>query len=465
MEDRILDFISHLRKNGVRVSISETVDLFSSLRMLGISDRRQLKEVARATIVKKVTDEGLFDDIFDIFFSGGRIEPLSTAGYDPVRLDMFGISPELMARFLAEMAGGASPMMMFLISGDASKLEQMLKGAAGAQGFPAGEFLQMSGSMTNNMMGKLDLERLKAEFAGLRQALLAAGTPAEAVEDFIRELERRVDGIRDAAREFLKWEAKKKGIDEIERFKHDGLWEKEFVSMSEDELRRMKEVLSRLARKLKNSLSLRRARARRGKLDVKRTIRNSLASGGVPFRIASKKRKKERPQVVILCDVSDSVRNIAKFMLQFVYSLHDLFSRIRSYVFVADMGEVTERMKVMDIEDVFKEIFQGKVVNMFSHSNYGTALRSFRKGHMDSVNRKTTFIVLGDGRTNYADPCEWALRDVRDRAKNVIWLNPEPKSYWGTGDSEMGRYQKHCDMVRECANLKQLTEFVTGLVL
>jgi len=235
--------------------------------------------------------------------------------------------------------------------------------------------------------------------------------------------------------------------------------------LSAEEMKKMNEILSLLGRKLKNSLSLRKKRARRGKFDVKKTIRKSMPSGGIPFRLVLRRKKKEKPEVVILMDISDSVRNVARFMLQFVYSLHDLFSRIKSYAFVAEVGEVTELMNKKEIEEAISDIFNGKVVNVFSHSNYGSALRQFNEKHIGSVNRKTTVIVLGDGRTNYGDPCDWVMRSIKAKAKNVIWLNPEPPAYWGTGDSEMTSYSRHCTKVSECSNLKQLTEFVAGLVV
>jgi len=167
---------------------------------------------------------------------------------------------------------------------------------------------------------------------------------------------------------------------------------------------------------------------------------------------------------VILCDVSDSVRNASRFMLQFVYSLQDLYSRVRSFIFVADIGEVTECFRNNDAKEALDVALKGDIINVYAHSNFGYAFRNFVTDHLGSVNKRTTVIVLGDARNNYNLPHDWCLREIRQRAKRVIWLNPESRNTWGFGDSEMDRYAPHCDLVEECRNLNQLYRVVDRLV-
>ena len=187
--------------------------------------------------------------------------------------------------------------------------------------------------------------------------------------------------------------------------------------------------------------------------------------GGVPFRIRYENKRKERPQVIILCDISDSVRNVSRFMLQFVHSLQDLYSRVRSYVFVADIAEVTKLFSDNDIQTAINESINGNVVNVYAHSDFGRAFRDFHRDHIEAVDSRTTVIILGDARNNYNAPNEWVMRDIQERAKQVIWLNPENRSTWGFGDSEMSRYAPHCDVVEECRNLRQLYKVVDDLVI
>ncbi|HET9062160.1 MAG TPA: VWA domain-containing protein, partial [Candidatus Binatia bacterium] len=200
-------------------------------------------------------------------------------------------------------------------------------------------------------------------------------------------------------------------------------------------------------------------------LDVKKTIRGSLEFVGVPFRIRFENKRKERPQVVILCDVSDSVRNVSRFMLQFVHSLQDMYSRVRSYVFVAEIAEVTKLFSDNDIQTAINESINGNVVNVYAHSDFGRAFKDFHVSHLDVIDSRTTVIILGDARNNYNAPNEWVLRDIQERAKQVIWLNPENRSTWGFGDSEMSRYGPFCDVVEECRNLRQLYRVVDRMIL
>ncbi|MGH9891439.1 MAG: VWA domain-containing protein, partial [bacterium] len=235
--------------------------------------------------------------------------------------------------------------------------------------------------------------------------------------------------------------------------------------LTEDEIRRMKEAVARLAQRLKNVISVRRKRAKRGKFDLKDTFRKNLQYGGVPFRIQLDRKKKEKPQVVVLCDVSDSVRNVSRFMLQFVYSLQDLYSRVRSFIFVADTGEITRLFEENEIHDAIELALRGRVINVFAHSDFGRAFRQFHREYITAVNKRTTVIILGDARNNYNLPHEWVLRDIRQRAKQLIWLNPESKMTWGFGDSEMERYRPFCNLVEECRNLNQLYRVIDRLVV
>jgi len=184
----------------------------------------------------------------------------------------------------------------------------------------------------------------------------------------------------------------------------------------------------------------------------------------VPFRMFFDRKRKDKPQVIVLCDVSDSVRNVSRFMLQFVYALQDLYSKVRSFIFVADVGEVTKLFTDHDANTALDTALTGNVINVYAHSDFGRAFRSFHREFLSAVNNRTTVIVLGDARNNYNLPHEWALKDVQLRAKQVIWLNPENRMTWGFGDSEMDRYAPYCTVVEECRNLNQLYRVIDRLV-
>jgi hypothetical protein len=242
------------------------------------------------------------------------------------------------------------------------------------------------------------------------------------------------------------------------------LAERSFYYLTEEEMREMKEAVAKLAQRLKNAISIRRKKARHGRLNVKDTLRGSLQYGGIPFRVSLQRRRRDRPQVIILCDVSDSVRNVSRFMLQFVYSLQDLYSRVRSFIFVADLAEITALFSENDINRAIELALGGSVINVFAHSDFGRAFAQFHRSYLSAVTRRTTVIILGDGRNNYNVPNEWVLKEIKQRAKRLMWLNPERRATWGFGDSEMERYMPFCDLVEECHNLKQLYNIIDHLV-
>ena len=190
-----------------------------------------------------------------------------------------------------------------------------------------------------------------------------------------------------------------------------------------------------------------------------------MSRGGVPVEIVLDKKKRMRPQLMVLCDVSDSVRHASRFMLLFVYSLQELFSKVRSFIFVSELGEVTNLFKDNDVNDAFEQTYMGGVINVFTHSNFGNAFSHFYERFFPSVNSRTSVIIICDGRNNYNDPKDWVLGEIKRKAKKLIWLNPESKGSWGFGDSEMDKYSPHCNMVEEVKNLMDLERVISKIVI
>ena len=226
----------------------------------------------------------------------------------------------------------------------------------------------------------------------------------------------------------------------------------------------MKAVVARLARKIKDALALRQRREDQGKLDPKRTFRASLKYGGVPLDLRWRRRHREKPRLVTLCDVSDSVRNASRFMLQLVWNLQDCFSKVQSFAFVSEIAEVSDAFRTLPVERAVEYALGHARIDYHSRSDFGYAFARFCGESLDRLDRKTTLLILGDARNNYNDPQAWTLRLMRERVKGIIWLNPEGQWGWGVGDSVMPLYTPHCDIVRECRTLSQLAEVVDGLV-
>jgi uncharacterized protein with von Willebrand factor type A (vWA) domain len=219
-----------------------------------------------------------------------------------------------------------------------------------------------------------------------------------------------------------------------------------------------------LAEKLKSRLIRKQRSHRRGALNVRRTLRRNLPWGGVPMVPQFRRRRPERPEVVVLCDVSDSVRNAARMMLLFTYTLQELFVRVRSFVFVSDVGEVTQYFKDEDVNEAIDLATAGKAVSLSANSNYGRALADFVRDHLGSITRRTTVMIIGDGRNNYNPSNAWALKDLKRKAKRVLWICPEDRGNWGIGDSEMLTYEKHCHQAVVVNSVSDLSKLADQLV-
>jgi uncharacterized protein with von Willebrand factor type A (vWA) domain len=469
MDRRIIEFSDLLRGNGVRVSFAESMDTFRALDLIGLRSRTVLRDTLRATLVKRASDFPTFDRLFDLYFAGmgdvmRQAEQATMEGLD--------VTPEEYQRLLDELAAwmreqGIEPseVARALLQQDSGRLEQLLREAAANAGVQRIERGFQEGQYAHGMQQALGFGDVARELQGMSEQLNGEGDQDPRRRQLARFVDRRLQELQELIRRFVRTELEKKDVSQQDAARMQALAEKSFYYLSEDEMRRMKDAVTKLAQRLRNALAVRRRVARRGKLHVKDTIRKSLQYGGVPFKVHYDRRRRVKPQVIVLCDVSDSVRNVSRFMLQFVYSLQDLYSKVRSFIFVADIGEITKLFEENEIHQAIDQAIRGNVINVYAHSDFGRAFRLFHRDHLSAVTRHTTVIVLGDARNNYNVAHEWVLREIRQRAKQVIWLNPENRMTWGFGDSEMDRYRPYCDIVEECRNLNQLYRVADRIVL
>jgi uncharacterized protein len=466
MDAKVVEFTALLRRNGVRVSLSETMDAFQALCAVGLGDRDTVRAALRATAVKRAVDVPTFDRLFDLYFSGlGEVIGEATAATQAA----LGLDEEDFARFLEQLEKlleeqgiDLSPLAQALLRADAGRLEQLLRDAAREARLDEIEHGFQEGRFTHAMAAALGLGDLGAELDRLRRDLAGAATDvARRLDEY---LARRLRDLQDLMKAMVRQELDRQDVQRQDRQGLQNLAEKSFFYLTEDEIRRMEEAVTKLAQRLKNVVAVRRRRAKRGRFDSSETLRHNLQYGGVPFRIVFDRKRKDKPQVMVLCDVSDSVRNVSRFMLQFVYALQDLYSKVRSFIFVADIGEVTQLFAEYDANQALEAALHGNLINVYAHSDFGRAFRGFHRDHLAAVNKRTTVIILGDARNNYNLPHEWVLKDVQQRAKQVIWLNPENRMTWGFGDSEMDHYAPYCTIVEECRNLNQLYRVIDRLV-
>jgi uncharacterized protein len=468
MDEKIITFVGLLRQNGVRVSVAESMETFRALDLVGIGARQPVKDVLRATLVKRAVDVPTFDSLFDLYFSGlGEIVKQSEqSAREALDLDAAEYQQllEELAKFLKEQGIEPSELTDALLRQDTARLERLLREAAERAGVQRIERAFQEGQYAQGMQQAMGVADVARELQAISEAL-GAGDPDPRRQQMSRFVDRRLQELQEMIRRLVRGELEQRDVGQRDAARMQALSEKSFYYLSEDEIRRMKEAVTKLAERLKNVLAVKRRTARKGKFDVKDTLRKNLQYGGVPFKIRFDRRKRIKPQVVVLCDVSDSVRNVSRFMLQFVYSLQDLYSKVRSFIFVSDIGEITRLFEENEIHQAIDQAIRGNVINVYAHSDFGRAFRMFHRDHLAAITRHTTVIVLGDARNNYNLPHEWALKEIRQRAKQLIWLNPENRMTWGFGDSEMDRYLPYCDVVEECRNLNQLYRVVDRMVV
>jgi uncharacterized protein with von Willebrand factor type A (vWA) domain len=473
VEKKILEFATILRKSGIRVSTAESIDSFVALEELSVEDREIFKDALRTTMVKRGEEIPTFDHLFDLFWSGFYDNLRESFGQATGGLAEMGVDVEELLRAIAQLlqsgnaeSGDLSELARALLTTDLSQLENLIRMAAEQAGVRRIENFLQVGFFSRRTLEQMGVEGAADQLRELADRLEAAGMSPEQIQALRNLIERLLEAVRRSVRAYTERELQKQNHDYMEKFRRETLLEKSFYHLTEDEIRKMREVVERLAQRIKNILSIRKRRLKRGKLDLHQTLRRNMSHGGIPFELIFKQRKKDRPKLVILTDVSSSVANVSRFMLQFVYTLQEAFTKIRSFVFVAELGEVTPLFQDKEISDAIEGALEGgDVINVYTRSNFGYAFYHFWQNYLSAIDNKTTVLILGDARNNYNDPRAWCLRDIHNKAKNVVWLNPENPSAWGFGDSVMDKYLPYCDVAEECRNLRQLSKIVDTLLL
>ncbi len=432
---RVVDeLLWRMRREGLKVPPSSAIDALAAIRVVGIDDRDAFRAALACALVKSTRDRRAFDRGFDAFFSGDRRGTLRE------RLLARGFSAGEVAaleEILRDLAN-AENLQLFLDGGSdldrvlaLAGMDRVLSGLAGPmqRGFYAHRALDRAGATSAR-------RTLGAVRAALRDALGARG------EELADALAREVEASEDVVRERVTARAER---DDLPR--KGAIEARALASLDRAELDEVRRAVRTFSARLRGAARVRKRRARRGRIDPHKTIRRALRTFGVPMDPARVRRRRDKPRVILLCDVSDSVRDVAGLLLEFVYSAHDLFESTRSFVFVGDVGEATGIFKREPAEVAIAAAHGGAVVPVTGNSNYGRAFRAFVDKFGDAVDRRTTVIVLGDGRTNYQDDGRAALERLRTRCKRLLWICPDPRERWAEGDSAMARYAEIADVL------------------
>jgi len=463
----ITGFIDELRAAGVPVSMVEAIDGMKAVEAIDIGDRVGLRETLRATLIKNLRHERAFDTAFDVYFSTVPMPrdveaPGSLEGDDAQPFPHFPRDDqpdfnmgELLEQLLEALEG---------LDGEALRrgAQQAVEQLAGMEpGRPVGGTYYLYRTLR-----RLDMAELEAQ---LLEALLADQDLSEFEQRLIREeVEARLELLREEIQEEIRRRlVEDRGRDAVARTLRRPLIEDiDLMHATTNDLAEMEAAIGPLTRKLAARLA-RRRKKRAGRLDFRRTVRRSLATGGVPVDPQFRHPRPHRPEVWLLCDISGSMATFSRFTLQFTHAMSTHFSKLRTFAFVDTVDEVTDFFGPgIDFGSAVTRITrEAEVVWMDGHSDYGNSLETFYARYGSQISPRTTVIITGDARNNYRPARDGILEDVTKAARAVVWLNPEPEAYWDTGDSAMAHYAKHCTSVHEVRTLRQLEEFVENLAL
>jgi uncharacterized protein with von Willebrand factor type A (vWA) domain len=457
-DERLVDFIGLLRQNGLRVSPGEAADAARALALVPFESRGDFRAALRATLVKRGQDAATFDRVFEIYFGSiGRLlegmeETLARA------LTIEDLSLEELQAIGQELAalGAQSPLTGAIVQGQLGDIARLLRTAALRVDFRGLSSSLQRGFYARRVMAQLGVPDVSREIALLGQAMQARGIDPRLIERVSGRLGGAIEALEDVARRVSDLEQRVRDRETVAGVP-DAALHRNIAALSPEELTRMREVVRRLAEKLRARLARKRRQRRRGQLNVRRTIRKNLSLGGFPAQLSFRQKRPDRPELVLLCDVSDSVRNVSRLMMQFVHALQTRYARVRSFVFVSDLGEVTAAFKEAKVEEAVDGAIAARVINLSANSNYGNALRQFHDDFRGAVTRRTTVIVIGDGRSNYNPANAWILQELRTKARQIVWLCPEDRPSWGFGDSEMTAYARYCDQVHIVRTLDELS--------
>jgi uncharacterized protein with von Willebrand factor type A (vWA) domain len=451
MREELHRFFRAARGAGVRVSPAESIDAMNAVADVGFADRGILRDSLLLTLAKSQDEKQALGACFDLFFSQPEVKNETTpedAAESAATHSAADESPSGDARAPSPELGELAQM---LLSRDRNAIAAAMANASNASALSDIRYFTQRGIFSTRILDALGIARLRDDLDALR-----SNNPAEA-----ERLAAASEALRENVRDVVSQALLLYGREESENLRNEILRNAPLARLERRQVEQMKALIRAIARRLRERYSKPRKRQRRGHLDTRRTLRRNAAWGGVPFLTSWKRRHRDRPRIVAICDVSGSVAQVSDFFLLLIHSLHEVVDDVRSFAFSGHLIEVSDILDEKSPEEAMSEIMS-KVG--FGSSDYGGSLVDFEKGWIRTVTPKTTVIVLGDARTNNLDPRADILRRISERSKRLVWLNPEGRMAWGWGDSEMPRYAAFCSVVRQCATAKQLERAVSDIV-
>ncbi len=453
MSEVLSHFLQALRAADVRVSSAEGIDAAAVFTCVGIGERSVLKTALSQVLAKTIDDKERFANCFEQFFRSADLRDLNPIEAAP--------SVELTGRELPGEGGiagqgqdgpGGTSLQTLLESGDRAALQLAMVNAARAAQVNQIRLFTQRGIYSRRMLEHMGLGALEQNLRALR----AAGAETE-----VARLRAQLTELREEVLTYVERQILLLTANAGTRLREEILQEIPLARAEYSDFKLMQTSVRKLAKRLVAMHSRRRKVAQRGKLDVRHTIRRNIEYDGLMFNIVWKQRKIERPKIIAVCDVSGSVTAVARFLLLFLYSVTEVLPAVRSFVFSSELTEVSDLFATHKVEDAVALTLRR---HGWGSTDYGRAFEQLAAQTLDTIDHRTTVLILGDARSNYGDPGQRDLHRIHERARRVIWLNPEPRAFWNSGDSEMRRLSAACDRVESCRSLRHLERIVSELL-
>jgi uncharacterized protein len=457
MDQRIVQFIAALRAGGVRISLAESEDAFHAIEQIGIQDRDTFRLSLRSTLIKDSKDLLHFDQLFPLFFQPGDIPPMLNPSQD-----MSPAEAQMLAQALRHFSGQLRKMLEKLAKGEPLTQQEMQQ---------LDQFVNMDevtdlryqNWLTRQMEQALHFKDVRQAMQELMDLLRQMGMNRKSLDKLMKGMQANQEALREQMRQHVGQRIAENMSRQTPQERVDGLYNRPFRTLSEEDLLQLHREVQRLAAILRTRLALRLKRARSGQLDAKATIRTNLKNGSVPIEIRHRDHAL-KPRIVVLCDISTSMRACSELMLGMLYAIQDQISKTFAFAFIDDLKYISPYFEGRQPSEAVGAVLQD-MPSGYYNTDLGSCLKTFNHDYLDTVDRKSTFIIVGDARNNYNDPNLEVFRNITRRSRSTIWLNPEAVPLWGTGDSDMLKYAPLCQRTFQVSNLAQLAAAIDHLLI
>lgn len=457
MDKRMVEFIRALRAAGVRISLAESQDAVYGVDEVGVDNQNHFKSTLKSTLVKEAHDHQIFDYFYPLFFAS-NVPPLQNIpdNLSPEEQEML----QQALRSLVGLDQALQDLLRQLLEGQAFSQEQLDQMGEDA-GLNQADQMYQRPWFERRMNQQAQLERLRQLLEQLLEQLQAMGMSQEKIDELREMMQENMQGLSDQISNYVGSSVAQQMAQQEPEPKAD-ISDIPFSRLSQSDIDQIRDEIRRLAAKLRSRASLRQKRAKTGTPDPRRTIRANLRYGGTPIELKTRTRHK-KPALVVICDVSTSVRYCTEFLLTLIYELQDQVARTNSFIFISDLVDISMEFKEHEPREAVQRVMNNNRPGYYN-TDLGNSLNTFKRDHMGLITSRTTVIILGDGRNNYNNPRIDIAQEIQRKARRLIWFCPEPRSQWGTGDSDMHLYAVNSDGVYYVNTLNDLANAVDSIL-